>query len=155
MFVFKLCLWRKTLVWSEAYFLSSCCLGDLAVISTKLNDLETQMRSQQTARKNQLNGRGCGKTESVHRHTHILMHMQACKHTAAPTDVHASIHRFRHAHTHTLCKHKNTPSFPNKTFFRPSCFLPEQLHAVFVGKMPPSIQVMCREGQKRENRCVV
>lgn len=70
-FVLKLCSWRKALVWSENYVLLVCCLGDFPVISEKLNVLETQMRSLQTARKNQLAGQGCGKQKL---HTYALKH---------------------------------------------------------------------------------
>lgn len=77
-FVLKLCSWRKALVWSENYVLLVCCLGDFPVISEKLNVLETQMRSLQTARKNQLAGQGCGKQKL---HTRTETQSQQSKNT--------------------------------------------------------------------------
>lgn len=78
MFVFKWCSRREALVWSENYVLLVCCLGDLPVISEKLNVLETQMRSPQTARKNQLGGQGCGKQKL---YTQTETQVQQCKNT--------------------------------------------------------------------------
>lgn len=114
MFVFKLCLWRKTPARCEDYFLSGCCLGDLAVISAKLNDLETQMRSQRTAKKNQLNGRGCGKAGNVH--THTLRHI--------------SIHPKTFMNAHTQFANIKTRRFTSTT----SHTLPEQYRLFFGGK---------------------
>lgn len=89
-------LWRKDPgVWLGDYFLPGCCLGDLAVISAKLNDLETQTSSQQTAGKNQLNGRGAVVRQKIHTQTHI--YPQACTHT----------------HIHTAQTYKNTPGLQN------------------------------------------
>ena len=127
MFVYKLCFMEKGpwFFWSGGdYFLPGCCLEDLAVISAKLNDLETQTRSQQTAGKNQLNGRGAVVRQKIHTETHI--YPQAC------------------THTHTLCKHIKTPQVyktTTHTFFRSWCILPERLQTGFLWRNA-SIQML-------------